>query len=556
MASPVSYSLSKECIEDCAKNHTCQSAKTPRLPTRVVDCRDPQNPKLCAGSGLKANFAALSYVWGQAQPHSTYSTNIESYFSRIDISVLPQTIVDAITATHSLGLRYLWTDTLCIIQDSLDDKNNELPDMCNIYKNAYVTIIAACSKKAGDGFLHNRKNPVSTPLPFWLPSGELGTIYVREQERAPQKEPVNQRAWCFQERVLASRALIYASHTLQFQCYRGIKNVGGGNNFETVAKADGLRIPDTASSPDERSTWYAQIQIVAKYIRRFVFQCLRIFNDCGGRNSAAAIAKAEESKAQDRASILAERKIWSTWKEILAEYTRRSITNPADKLVALAGVADAFQRCWPHDTEYLAGLWRHTLARDLTWHRVGSSARHTRPQDYRAPSWSWAATDGPIDDGAWPGTIEPVLRVRSCTVHPTVPSLPYGEIRDGALIADAIVRRVSWGLDSSAAGEASLYEMNSSARRREVGFVYHDCAGGEDTEGFAVVVGEFNKRVLHNLIGLVVIPVAGRSNTYTRVGVFNVHAQITDTDAGSWADEPYADIHDWMSTSTQVITVI
>ena len=332
MASPASYSLSKECIEDCAQNHTCQSTKKPRLPSRVVDCKDPQNPKLCAGSGQKAHFAALSYVWGQAQPHSTYSTNIESYFSRIDVGVLPQTIVDAIKATHHLGLRYLWTDTLCIIQDSQDDKNNELPEMCNIYKNAYVTIIAACSKKAGDGFLHNRKNPVSTPLPFWLPSGELGTIHVREQERAPQNEPVNQRAWCFQERVLASRALIYASHTLQFQCGRGIKNVGGGNNFKTVAKTEGLRIPGTASSRDERNTWYAQIQIVTKYMRRSALQCLLIFNDCG-RNSAAASATAEESKPQDRASILAERKIWTTWKEILAEYTRRSITNPADKLV-------------------------------------------------------------------------------------------------------------------------------------------------------------------------------------------------------------------------------
>ncbi|KJA27786.1 hypothetical protein HYPSUDRAFT_876431 [Hypholoma sublateritium FD-334 SS-4] len=399
--------------------------------------------------------------------------------------------------------------------------------MCNIYKDAYVTIIAACSKKAGDGFLHNRKNPVSMLLPFWLPSGELGTIHVREQERAPQNEPVNQRAWCFQERVLASRALIYASHTLQFQCGRGIKNVGGGNNFETVAKTDGLRIPETALIRDARNTW-----------------------DCFG-----AVAEAEESRIQDRASILTEHKIWSTWKETLSEYTRRSITNPADKLVALAGVADAFQRCWPHDTDYLAGLWRHTLARDLTWHRARRAARHARPQEYRAPSWSWAATDGPIDDGGLPGHIDPVLRVHACTVRPAVANLPYGEIRDGALVADAIVRLVSWGLGSSEAGEAPLYEMNAGTRR-EVGFMYHDCTGGEDIEGFAVVVGEFNKRVLHNLIGLVVIPVPGRLNTYTRVGVFVVHAHITDPDAGSWADEPYADIHDWMSTSTQVITVI
>ena len=143
-------------------------------------------------------------------------------------------------------------------------------------------------------------------------------------------------------------------------------------------------------------------------------------------------------------------------------------------------------------------------------------------------------------------------------MRPAVTGLPCGEVSDGALVVESIVRRVAWGQNSSgsSAGDASLYEVNGGAHQ-EVGFVYYDCAGEEDTEGFVVVVGEFNKRVVHHLIGLVVIPVEGRTNTYTRVGVFDVHAQITSSMAdASWADEPYADIHDWMSTPTQVITVI
>ncbi|KAF9062857.1 hypothetical protein BDP27DRAFT_1336050 [Rhodocollybia butyracea] len=383
--------------------------------------------------------------------------------------------------------------------------------MCNIYQNAYVTIIAACSKKAGDGFLHNRRNPVSTALPFWLPSGELGTIHVRDQERAPQNEPVNQRAWCFQERVLSSRALIYASHTVQFQCYSGIKNIGGGNNYLPVAKTDGLRIPiDLLPTGNAQSKWYVKLLSFPRYVHWVTSRCLLGIRSVRCQN-VAAVAKASNVDVLDRELTLYEQRTWRTWKDILAEYTRRSITNPADKLVALAGVAEAIQRRWLQKSEYLAGLWYQTLAQDLIWHRYQCADRRSRPQGYRAPSWSWAATDGPISDGAWPGIIEPVISFQSCTTLPAISSLPFGEIRGGTLVAKAIVRCVSWGQNSLEANEAPLYEL-CNGLRREVGFVYHDCAGSEPIEGFAVVVGEFNKRV-------------------TRVGLFNVHQQITDPDA-------------------------
>ncbi|KAF8846947.1 hypothetical protein BDZ45DRAFT_755434 [Acephala macrosclerotiorum] len=43
--------------------------------------------------------------------------------------------------------------------------------------------------------------------------------------------------------------------------------------------------------------------------------------------------------------------------------------------------------------DYLAGMWRTELERNLLW-SIDSTFR--RPREYRAPSWSWASIDGRI----------------------------------------------------------------------------------------------------------------------------------------------------------------
>ncbi|KDR79282.1 hypothetical protein GALMADRAFT_208711 [Galerina marginata CBS 339.88] len=529
-------------LDDCIANHpSCPKPHPTRLPTRVVDCSDPSNPRLFQpATPLTAPYVTLSYVWGQAQPHSTTSTNLHTYLTAgIPAVHLPKTIQDAIASTHALGLRYLWTDTLCILQDSPDDKAREIAQMCDIYTRAHVTIVAACAKKAGDGFLHDRQDPEASALPFWVagsaPEDEggssgvaiaLGTMRVREQAYAPRDEPVNRRAWCFQERLLSPRALIYASHTVQYQCREGTRNVGCASNFFVEGKIDELRMPEI------------------------------------GVGMAARELGEKEREA-----------VWKVWKGILEEYTRRSLTSPMDKLVALSGVAQYFARYWGTDdlvgpntsTEmeigYMAGLWKHNLSVDLLWYRSSASARAPRPAEYRAPSWSWAASDGEVAGAGWAGVVDASWVVRRCGVGLASPGLAFGEIRSGELEVEAVVRRVSW--DGAEAGESStvpLYEAGRSEAdqgRREIGFVYLDYMEDSDpSEGLAVVVGSHNQRVLHHIIGLVVVPVSvpmGGSSKYRRVGLFDVHAKIEDE---GWEDEPCVDVLDWLGTPAQVVVVI
>jgi Heterokaryon incompatibility protein (HET) len=103
-----------------------------------------------------APYVALSYIWSKKpQTFLTLLDNINERMQQIDAKNLPKTIMDAVRCTQGLGLKYLWVDSLCIIQDSDTDKAKEIGRMSGIYKNAYATISAAKATKCEDSFLEH-----------------------------------------------------------------------------------------------------------------------------------------------------------------------------------------------------------------------------------------------------------------------------------------------------------------------------------------------------------------------------------------------------------------
>ncbi|EIW58352.1 HET-domain-containing protein, partial [Trametes versicolor FP-101664 SS1] len=147
VGSPRALALAKECIDECVQRHkSCMSSNLPdsrRLPTHVIDCTNLAHPRLVSTDGRSGKYLTLSYVWGLDQIHKTTTSNVSQYECGIDLSLLPATIRDAIYVTHALGLQFLWVDSLCIIQDSNEDKRHEIRRMHHIYRHSHLTIIAA-----------------------------------------------------------------------------------------------------------------------------------------------------------------------------------------------------------------------------------------------------------------------------------------------------------------------------------------------------------------------------------------------------------------------------
>jgi hypothetical protein len=111
---------------------------------------------LAISKGQHGRWAVLSHRWGIGSTATLREDTLDTQKSGISISSLPATFQDAIKLTRFLGPRYLWIDSLCIIQDSVADWQTESATMPGIYQNAFVTIAAASTKDSHGGIFVER----------------------------------------------------------------------------------------------------------------------------------------------------------------------------------------------------------------------------------------------------------------------------------------------------------------------------------------------------------------------------------------------------------------
>ncbi|KAL1946189.1 hypothetical protein VTO73DRAFT_15316 [Trametes versicolor] len=414
VGSPGALARARQDIDNCTNQHECCKNAVPPtgsrlLPKRLVDCIDLSRPRLASPNEKHIEYLALSYVWGEDQVHKTTKSNVSTYECGIAPSLLPPTIYDAIRVTHMLGFRWLWVDSLCIIQDSDEDKLHEIGRMHHIYRCAHLTIMAASANSAQEGFLQQRSHPYGnvTALPFILPpqpptsamftdshlraQSKVGEVYLASISSARTSYSENlglmsTRAWCMQEYLMSPRALIFTKKTLLFRCRTTTQGVG--NSLFLVNHE--LRLPDS------------------------------LF-------------------LQDPPMMEPGSKEWkdthTAWMGVVRDYSLRVAKEDSDKLVACGAVAEQFHRVLGSD--YFAGMWRSDMfLADLLW--MAPSRHCTRPTTYRAPSWSWAAVEGSINPFPHTLTFEDprtvvLVEVVECRVTLEDPSIPFGRVTGGTL---------------------------------------------------------------------------------------------------------------------------
>ncbi|KAJ3559939.1 hypothetical protein NPX13_g9471 [Xylaria arbuscula] len=209
-------------LERCLAHHgdTCKQYLTPRDSGVAIRLIDVEEMKLCRAT-LQERYLALSYVWGQyTKPVLVKST--ESLLSQpagISIELLPKTIADAIELTRRLGQRFLWVDSVCIIQDSEADKRSQLSLMDSIYSLAEIVIVTADSNTANSGLkgVLDRRNTVVRPTVF-VQGHEFTTASLTLAKRL-STSVWNSRGWTFQEGLLARRLLVIFDSQIYWSCH-------------------------------------------------------------------------------------------------------------------------------------------------------------------------------------------------------------------------------------------------------------------------------------------------------------------------------------------------
>lgn len=165
-SSTCSLQHAKAWISQCDECHECLP-QIQLMPTRLLDLGSHESPEisLVAGKdhGKEVKYVVLSHCWGDNLKSRLFQNNIETFKQGINIEELPQTFIDVAKVTKRLGLRYLWIDGLCIIQDSPSDWRAESGMMRDVYRGSYLNISATASRDSTEGLFRSRP-PVSSYL--------------------------------------------------------------------------------------------------------------------------------------------------------------------------------------------------------------------------------------------------------------------------------------------------------------------------------------------------------------------------------------------------------
>lgn len=219
------FCLLNEWLRVCDQQHNHLFNTDVELPSRVLDVGTSKHPILRLLDGKETatgQYIALSHCWGTGPRFRTLKQNINEFKKHIDFESLPKSFQDAIKVTRALGTRYLWIDSLCIIQDDLEDWELEAARMEQVFSSATCTIAASSAVSSAVGFLVNREErpfvTIKTPLngtAFICKS--IDNFYLDVEEAV-----LNKRGWVLQERALSRRTIHFTSSQVYWECGRGI----------------------------------------------------------------------------------------------------------------------------------------------------------------------------------------------------------------------------------------------------------------------------------------------------------------------------------------------
>lgn len=339
------------------------------MPTRVLElgpfdghAEGPQvttdsDIRLHETQGICDRYVCLSYCWGGTINICLTKDRYHSYMRRITWSSLPEGYRDAIKLTRKLGIRYIWIDSLCIIQDDKDDWRAEAAHMASVFQGAHVTISGTRSANPHQSYFTQSENKykakrvehrddkgktwhanVRRTIPHFFSSDASG-----EPNYSLGDFPLLNRGWVFQERLLSPRILHLGDVEMAWECNEvcACECMGETTIYETEPR------------------W----------------------------------AHTKGAHVRNLSSATEAKELYPDWRSTVENYKKTRLTYQDDILPAIAGVVKNMQRY--RKDKYLAGVWEDSLLDDLAWQATQSVL--PRPDAWTAPTWSWASVTSRIN---------------------------------------------------------------------------------------------------------------------------------------------------------------
>ncbi|KAF6823862.1 heterokaryon incompatibility protein [Colletotrichum plurivorum] len=375
--------LVKNWLDRCLREHsTCKRNQPPEsYPTRLLEITD-HDLRLVETSQTKISesYVALSHCWGKNANHLALTNdNYNDMCAGLARTRLPTTFRHAVEVTEKLGIRYIWIDSLCIIQsgpDKVKDWTREVRLMASVYSNSVINIAASDASNSSAGMFRDRDTKPATPLlvalpvPVVLREGRLD--WTISTETKPHvfvsddvtscglgQSPLDKRAWVCQERLLSVRTVHFGAKQVAWEC------------FETPFACESLPwgIDVNHSLIQTSGSFWALPQEASMSEM--------------GTQAPPMLRAPPGSWKEDDATMQTQR-----WFDVLTDFANRQLTVRDDKLPAIGAVAQQIAKSL--GDEYLMGCFKSHLPHTLLWEIVGSPLPRDKTKSYLAPSWSWA----------------------------------------------------------------------------------------------------------------------------------------------------------------------
>jgi hypothetical protein len=347
----------KDCLGTCNSTHQicCKFATVPTwYPTRLIEILDEDNARLIVSEENcpQGPYASLSHRWGGANILKCTTDTIDDLKTKVPVSALPATFRDALYAIKYLGIKYIWIDSLCIIQDSTADWTREAQTMIKVYQRALINLAATRSQGSNMGLFVDRDVGLMYSGVFQIDNGVVkGDFFAVEAaldsehwDLEIETAPLNARGWVMQERLLSPRVAHFASEQIFWDCPELTAS-------ETV--------------PSGKQIWP---RVVTAWV---------------GRKNDSNLLNVPGRKDQ----------AVGQWATVVNAYSKCQLTFNSDKFTAFSGLTEYFGGLL--SDEYCCGLWRPHLEIQLCWIASQGRSGFSKRNDV-APSWSWVSIDGPV----------------------------------------------------------------------------------------------------------------------------------------------------------------
>lgn len=360
-AEKLDYAVIRSWVTSCDKEHNAQPFRTdiltPQREVQRIYLIDVEDRCLATGT-IDSTYVALSYVWGQTKSFQTTRAMEQSMLRKgsLESVDIPLVVRDAMECVQKLGEKYLWVDSICIVQDDTVSKQKQLEQMDLVYTHAWLTIVSLSAFDADSG------------LPGLKPrfrAAMQSTLYVdghRLITRPPDFDDMfrdakyTSRAWTLQENILSPRCLYVTSHEVYYSCHGTLLTQSHG--VVTNSKPDAVRAV----------SWFAE---------------------------ALSHTSPDGKPAVPTKDWM---DYFTTYTTLVRQCTSRKLSYPSDVLNAVLGPLTLLSRYLGSFS--LAGLPDRYLDHALLWRPDGAGPK---TRNHHFPSWSWAGWhcscsyyDGPV----------------------------------------------------------------------------------------------------------------------------------------------------------------